>query len=114
MRIFGALLLCSTLGQGGAQMNSIAFEPNRGQTNPETRYVGRSRCSAFLIEDSAIVFARSSPDGNSPAVFRAVHDDDIAPTSRQARWTGRPDVNICVSRGVVARIGCGSNDRYLG
>src|SRR5437667_5874909 len=64
MRILGALLLCSALGQGAAQVNSITFEQNRGQSNRETRYIARCQGSAFLIEDNAIVFARSGRNGN--------------------------------------------------
>ena len=64
MRILGALLLCSALGQGAAQVNSITFEQNRGQSNPETRYIARCQGSAFIIEDNAIVFARSGRKGN--------------------------------------------------
>src|SRR5437660_1619418 len=67
--MIGVLLVCPLFSHGGVRANSLAFEPNRGQTNREARFVARALGGgAILIEDHAIVLARSAPDGDHETI----------------------------------------------
>src|SRR5579872_3037168 len=68
MRILGALLLCSALGHAADGARSFVFEPNRGQTDPGTRYVARAQGSTVLIQDSAIVLAHAGANRENEVV----------------------------------------------
>jgi len=61
-------------------MDSIRFEPNQGQTDPQFRFVSRTRGSLLLIADSRIELLHSTPtrDARFVLVFDAANP--------QARW----------------------------
>ncbi|MBS1874259.1 MAG: hypothetical protein JSU00_13670 [Acidobacteria bacterium] len=68
------------LAVGGVQ-SRLSFEPNYGQTGPETRYIARTATGLALVRDAGVTLIRKRPGGSTAAVRM-----ELDGANRSASW----------------------------